>query len=151
MKFRGNSPTPQAQLTCPSLNSKWLTQKDFKSAQTYKFDVRNRNAWVGELWSHENYVIIAFFNSLSANPTKWQNTLKQFVGKLPTNCLSVFGHFVNLTLKGLKILLFTDGWSSQFYWHHKKCNLDDSNKLQGFKRILKSIKMQLLSAFPDII
>ena len=29
------------------------------------------------------------FNSLSANPTKWSNTLKQFVGNLPTNCLSV--------------------------------------------------------------
>ena len=39
------------------------------------------------------------FNPLSANPTKWPNTLKQFVGKLPTNCLSVFGHFVNLVLK----------------------------------------------------
>ena len=25
-------------------------------------------------------------NPLSANPTKWLNTLKQFVGKLPTNC-----------------------------------------------------------------
>ena len=30
------------------------------------------------------------------------NTLKQFVGKLPTNCLSVFDHFVVLALKGLK-------------------------------------------------
>ena len=40
-------------------------------------------------------------NPLSANPTKWSNTLKQFVGKLPTNCLSVFGHFVGLALRGL--------------------------------------------------
>ena len=38
---------------------------------------------------------------LSANPTKWSNTLKQFVVNLPTNCLSVFGHFVGLALKGL--------------------------------------------------
>ena len=38
----------------------------------------------------------------SANPAKWPNTLKQFVSKLPTNCLSVFGHFVNLALKGLR-------------------------------------------------
>ena len=35
-------------------------------------------------------------NSLSANPPKWSNTLKQFVGSLPTNCLSVFDHFVKL-------------------------------------------------------
>ena len=42
-------------------------------------------------------------NPLSTNFTKWSNTLKQFVGKLPTNCLSVFDHFVGLALKGLKI------------------------------------------------
>ena len=47
----------------------------------------------------------SFFNinPLNANATKWSNTLKQFVGKLPTNCLSVFDHFVKLALKGLKI------------------------------------------------
>ena len=44
-------------------------------------------------------------NHLSANPTKWANTLKQFVGNsLPTNCLSVFYHFVILALKRLKTL-----------------------------------------------
>ena len=37
------------------------------------------------------------FNPLSANPTNWPNTLKQFN-------LSVFGHFVNLALKGLKLV-----------------------------------------------
>ena len=46
---------------------------------------------------------VAFVNPLSANPKKWSNTLKQFVGNLPTNCLSVFDHFMNLALKGLKI------------------------------------------------
>ena len=40
-------------------------------------------------------------NLLSTNPTKWSNTLKQFVSNLPTNCLSVFDHFVKLALKGL--------------------------------------------------
>ena len=40
-------------------------------------------------------------NPLSANPKKWSNRLKQFVGKLPTNCLSVLDHFVKLALKGL--------------------------------------------------
>ena len=37
--------------------------------------------------------IYNFFNPFSANPTKWSNTLKQFVGN---NCLSVFDHFVKL-------------------------------------------------------
>ena len=43
------------------------------------------------------------FNPLSANPEKWSNTLKQIVGNLPTICLSVFDHFMNLALKGLTI------------------------------------------------
>ena len=34
------------------------------------------------------------FNPLSTNPTN-----------LPTNCLSVFDHFVGLALKGLKVML----------------------------------------------
>ena len=40
-------------------------------------------------------------NPLTANPTKWPNTLKQFVAKLLTNFLSVFDHFVKLALKDL--------------------------------------------------
>ena len=42
-------------------------------------------------------------NPLSANPERWSNTLKQIVGNLPTICLSVFDHFMNLALKGLGI------------------------------------------------
>ena len=53
-----------------------------------------RIGYIGLHWISEA------INPLSANPTKWPNTLKQFVGKLPTNCLSVFGHFVNLALEG---------------------------------------------------
>ena len=52
-----------------------------------------------------NEWLSAKFNSLSANPTKWPNTLKQFVGKLPANCLSVFGHFVKLALEGSSLVL----------------------------------------------
>ena len=44
-----------------------------------------------------------FLNPLSANPTKWSNTLKQFVSDLLTIFLSVFDHFVGLALKGLRI------------------------------------------------
>ena len=40
-------------------------------------------------------------NPFNANFTKWSNTLKQFVGNLTTNCLSVFEHFAGLALKGL--------------------------------------------------
>ena len=49
----------------------------------------------------EGIFMIWCLNPLSANHTEWSNTLKQFVGNLPTNCLSVFGHSVGLALKGL--------------------------------------------------
>ena len=42
-------------------------------------------------------------NTLSVNPTKWSNRLKQFIGELPKNCLSLFDHFVGLALKELTI------------------------------------------------
>ena len=48
-------------------------------------------------------IVKIVFNPLRANPTKWSNTLEQFVGNLPSNCLSVFGHFVKLSLKGLRV------------------------------------------------
>ena len=35
-------------------------------------------------------------NPISANPTKWSNTLKQFVGNSQTICFSVFDHFVEV-------------------------------------------------------
>ena len=43
-------------------------------------------------------------NPFSANPTKWSSTLKQFVGNLLLNFLSVFDHFAVLALKGLRLL-----------------------------------------------
>ena len=45
--------------------------------------------------------LVQSLNPLSAKFIKWSNTPKQFVGKLPTNCLSVFDHFSGLALKGL--------------------------------------------------
>ena len=45
------------------------------------------------------------FNPLSASITEWSNKFKQFVGKLPANCLSVSDYFVGLALKGLNIVL----------------------------------------------
>ena len=41
------------------------------------------------------------FNYLSANPTKWPTTLKQFFGSLPTNFLSVFDRFGGMALEVL--------------------------------------------------
>ena len=55
------------------------------------------------------YPYFAYPYPLSANITKKSNTFKQFVANLPTNCLSVFDHFVGLALKGLiTAVYFTD-------------------------------------------
>ena len=42
------------------------------------------------------------FNPSSTNFTEWSNKLKQFVGNVSTNCLSMFDHFVGLALKGVR-------------------------------------------------
>ena len=47
---------------------------------------------------------LLLLNPLSANPTKWSNTLKTIRRQKPTNCLSVFDHFVGLALKGLTLV-----------------------------------------------
>ena len=73
---------------CPSRN----TAKTFYLQKKHK-----------ENLTFESVILsIPGLNPLSANPTKWSNKLKQFVGNLPTSCLSVFDHFVILGLKGLK-------------------------------------------------
>ena len=48
-----------------------------------------------------NVLKIQLLNPLSGSPTKWSNTLKQFLGNMPTNWLSMFDHFVKLALEGL--------------------------------------------------
>ena len=59
-------------------------------------------------------------NPLSANSTKWSNTPKQFVGKLPTTCLSLFDHFVELALKVLSEV--THACISFYQLHMKHVN-----------------------------
>ena len=44
-------------------------------------------------------------NPLSTNLEKWSNRLKQIVANMPTICLSMFDHFINLALKGLSITI----------------------------------------------
>ena len=60
-------------------------------------------------------------NPLRANHTKCSNTLKQFVGNLSTNCLSVFDHFVK------SALFFLSGFSLT--------NIHDSQGSRGRRRV----------------
>ena len=83
-----------------SFNSKLtlqtLTQKELLwcSYKTFSY-------WLRVAWSQMWFKIHLILNLFNANPTKWSHTLKQFVGKLLTNCLIVFDHFGGLVLKGL--------------------------------------------------
>ena len=73
-------------------------------------------------------------NPVNANTTKWSNTLKQFVASLPTNCLSVFDHFVGLALKRLSIDLLK----------MSVCSFESKLHLTIGKLRLKSLKEGLL-------
>ena len=65
---------------------------------------------MGGIANRRCYFNVLFYgNLLNSNLTKWSNTLRQdnslAVAKtirwlLPTNCLSMFDHFVRLALKG---------------------------------------------------
>ena len=66
-----------------------------------------------------------WINPLSTSPTKLSNRLIQFVGKLSTNCLSVFDHFGGLALEWLSHCIVcevrkqTHFWALEFVIHNK--------------------------------
>ena len=61
-----------------------------------------RHLWESVRSSIMKFLFYIIIKPLSANFTKWSYTLKQFARNLPTNCLSVFDHFMGLAHKGLK-------------------------------------------------
>ena len=65
---------------------------------------------------HEKMQYLKFLDPFSANFTKWLNTLKQFVGNLPTNCLSVWP-FCEI---GTQRFNYLCNWSSdsEYSLHH---------------------------------
>ena len=78
---------------------------NFSFTASYEFssyETRWNNSYIRIALRFSKRLKTSDIKPLSTNPTKWWNTLKQFVGNLPSNCLSVFDHFVKLTLKGLK-------------------------------------------------
>ena len=79
------------------------------------------------------------FKPLSANFTKWSNTLKKFVSNLPTNCLNVFGHFVGLALKGLiemkQLIMYLDNFKTKI-----SSNLSDRTICESLKSVVKPVK-----------
>ena len=74
---------------------------------------------------------------LSTNFTKCSNIVKQFIGKMPTNCLSVFDRFVGLALKGLinKYELHTRKYKSTIWklWHLPWTTIWGRNKQESRK------------------
>ena len=87
-----------------------------------------------------------FFNLLNTNLTKWSNTLKQFVGKLPTNCLSMFDHFVGLVLK--RLIASIESLCLLFYSWLLDANLTKwSNTLKQFISNLPTICLSVFGHF----
>ena len=82
---------------------------------------------------------LEYFNPLSPIPTKWSKML------LPTNCLSVFDHFVGLGLKAYSNLKKLNSRTfREFQGHHSIFSRTAEGKMQGcFQEIelkRKSIK-----------
>ena len=67
------------------------------------YNLKNVKNTHGGVLNHIKMRIMSLPNPLSANPTKWSNALKQFIGELPTNCLSVVDHFLGLAIKGSNV------------------------------------------------
>ena len=80
-------------------------------------------------------LIAGLFNTLNASPTKWSNTLKQFVGKLPTNCLSVSEHFLGLALKGLS--KYWPLTTIKFLHQTTPCRLQNDSKTKNITYVQK--------------
>ena len=120
---------------------------------TFSFEHLWTTAFVNVYEIHLFILCFMLFYVLSANPIKWSNTLKQFVGNLPANCLSVFDHFVKLALKGLKIssqfqlmrkimkikLYLTLSWRSPISYRNQSIDLRSKYIGPRHERVNKSI------------
>ena len=114
-------------------------KNDFKCFVWYKNQTKlqhrqfstSHNSWKylsnqTETSCYKNGLKFNILNPLSAKLIKWPNTVKQFVGNLMTNFLSVFGHFLGLVLKGLSFwfkkifgFLIAENCCSQNFYHAK--------------------------------
>ena len=81
---------------CFDFYARW---PDFLEAEMLAHVIKFENCFTLSIRIKGFCIVIYDVNPLIANPTKWPNTLKQFVGKSPTNCLSVFDHFMKLAKK----------------------------------------------------
>ena len=102
----------------------------------HEYRVRSNQDWVGYMWKdsfsgimNRCIAISIVLSPLSVNPTKWLNTLKQFVDFCRRICLSVFDHLVGFALKGL---IYASGFHLQItsLWP-RMCN-NDYSKIEIF-------------------
>ena len=92
-----------------------------------QFKFEEGKIWGGkEKWQWWQWYKLLFINPLSANSTKGSNTLKQFVGNSPTNCLSEFDHFVGFAFKVLNLRYLKICSAIGAYFHFKwKCTVSE--------------------------
>ena len=113
IKTKGNIETKWVLMFLQSLRC-WFLRCNYRIWKSLEINIA-LSRWVYPLqlpcfltkwWLNFCLETFRFFNPLKTNHAKWSNTLKQ--SALPTNCLSVFDHFVGFALKGLIIffLLF---------------------------------------------
>ena len=114
VKFRWGGYKPIYFSGCCPYQEQWLSAILYSTRKylnhKWRTLVRVENIVIKLTVRHDRIFFTCFsalyqLNPLSANLTKWPNTFKQFVGQQPTNCLSVFNHFVWVALKGLIVII----------------------------------------------
>ena len=92
------------------INEEWLSMKIFHAAPTMVVPYEETYEETAErftlIWTIKDISIWLMYEPFTRQPYKMAthtHTLKLSVGKRPTNYLSVFDHFVELALKGLKV------------------------------------------------
>ena len=69
------------------MNNEFRFHEEFH--RKVRFLTRSKYYWSPQFSMAQKMHYFQGLSPLSANPTKWSNTLKEFVSKVATNCLSV--------------------------------------------------------------
>ena len=89
---------------------------------------------------HQTGSLLFICNFLGASPTKWSNTLKQFVGNSRQSCQSLFSHFVCVVLEISRFLCVCKICKFQNLLRHQRHS--ESYTFVYFFWILSAIKMK---------
>ena len=130
-----------------------IKENNYKGLILLKLDLKKLSKYVWPFSGHK--ALKGLVNPLIANPTKLSNTTQAIRRRKPTNCLSVFDHFVGLAFKTLtslwmklmRVILHLKLWSKKYLsfifwsaWQMKMRRHSIYLKTLSLARTLKTLK-----------